>query len=39
MQNLHVTIMQALIKLLTPTSPAYNNTVAFERPSTPKEIE
>ena len=39
MQSVQVAIMQKLIKMLTPTSPAYHNTLAFERPSTPKDIE
>jgi hypothetical protein len=29
MQAVQLTLMQALIKILTPTSPAYGNTVAF----------
>jgi len=39
MQAAQVAIMQKIIKLLTPTSPAYNNTLAFEQPTTPKELE
>jgi hypothetical protein len=39
MQSVQVALMQRLIKMLSPTSPAYNNTLAFEKPSTPQEIE
>jgi len=34
MQAVQLAIMQALIKLIIPTSPAYGNTVAFEKPQT-----
>lgn len=39
MQSLQVAIMQKLLKMLSPTSPAYNNTVAFELPATPSDIQ
>ena len=39
MQAAQVAIMQKIIKMLTPTSPAYNNSLAFEKPATPQEIE
>lgn len=29
MESIQVAIMQKLIKMLIPTSPAYNNTLAF----------
>ena len=39
MQAAQVAIMQKIIKMLTPTSPAYNNSLAFEKPATPQDIE
>lgn len=39
MEGVQVAIMQKILKMLVPTSPAYNNTLAFERPSTAQDIQ
>lgn len=31
MQAIQLTLMQALIRIVTPNSPAYGNNVAFEK--------
>ena len=36
MQTAQLAIMQKIIKILTPTSPAYNNSLGFEKPTTPQ---
>ena len=38
MQKAQLVIIQAIIKMLTPASPAYNNSLAFEKPHTPQDI-
>jgi cell wall-associated NlpC family hydrolase len=39
MQAIQLSLMQALIKIVTPASPAYGNTVAFERLETYQELQ
>lgn len=39
MQAIQLSLMQALIKIVTPASPAYGNTVAFERHQTYQELQ
>ena len=39
METVQLAIMQKIIKMLTPTSPAYNNSLAFEKPTTRQDVE
>lgn len=38
MNTVQLSIIQALIKIFSPTSPAYGNTFAFERPESLQEL-
>ena len=39
MQALQTTIMQTIIKMVTPASPAYHNPLAFEKVPTRQDVE
>lgn len=37
--TIQLSIIESLVKILVPTSPAYGNTIAFEKPQTCSELK